>query len=107
MFELKAAARFRQLFAHGVDIAQLATRVLARLLVVQPRAPLVGDERLEMVRQLLGGLAIEPGRPDELGDAAPECPHHWLFSTRSMAAAVRSQAFCCTVSRRRPAVVSV
>ena len=107
LFELEAAARFSELLARVVDTPELAARVPSRVLLVESLAPLFVDERVEVVRQLLGGLAIEATCPHELQHATPECPHHWLFSTRSMAAAVRSHAFCCTVRRRRPAAVSV
>ena len=106
LFELEPAARLGELLAGRVDAAKLAPRLASRFCFIEARTPLLVDQQLDVVRELLGRLAIEAAGRHELQNVPPERSHHSLFSTRIMAVAVRSQAFCWIVMRRRPAAVS-
>ena len=104
-------AAFGDLLASRFDGADLEPGLPSRLGLGQPGFDLSRHEHVDVVRQFLGRLAVEPVATRQFQQPTPESSHggysESACSTRSIAAMFRSHAFWPDESLRRPLAVSV
>ncbi len=96
LFYWEARATLGQPLASRSDAAKLNSSLPTRFRFVDATAHFLDHNRLDMVRELIGGVAVQTAGEKQFDDAAPHASHGVYstsaWSTRIIAAAVRSHA---------------